>query len=139
MNYEMLSQPPCRKYLNIHCGIINKWKQEFLACMGGFSGWSVFKVFTRPYEQSCGFCFDVWWCFDSRYKNCTVTSVCSEQQDAMCFYHVQLFHGYCFVKQQMMWHALWKQILCVSSQWQYAKKRIRIYNTVAWNCWGLHY
>lgn len=68
MNYEMLSQPPCRKYLNIHCAIINKWKQEFLACMGGFNRWSVFKMFTRPYEQSCGDSFDVWWFFDSRYK-----------------------------------------------------------------------
>ena len=56
------------KYLNIKCAIINKWKQEFLVCMGGFSGWSVFKMFTRPYKQNCGICFYVQCCFDSRYK-----------------------------------------------------------------------
>ena len=101
--------------------------REFLVCMGGFSWWIVSKMFTRPHEQSYGIHFDVWWHFDSRYK-IPVTSICSEQQDAMCFYHVQLLHTYCFVKQQMMRHALWKQILCMSTPWQYAKKRIRIYN-----------
>lgn len=68
MKYEMLSQPHCRKHFKILCAIFNKWKQEFLICMGGFSGWSVFKMFTRPYEQRYGVRFDMSWHFDSRYK-----------------------------------------------------------------------